>query len=68
MITEEQARQKWCPMARASCYGSPFGINRDQGGKPDVDTNCVASDCMMWRWFSLTHGYCGLAGKQGDIG
>jgi len=31
--------------------------------------NCIASDCMKWRWAKLSHkgfqmGYCGLAGRD----
>jgi len=49
------------------CYnaGQEVGSwNRDGG-----DCNCLASDCMLWRWEEdWTHtarkiGYCGLGGK-----
>ena len=64
-MTEEEARQKWCPMARE------YIVNND----PDRHTNmfddrneCLASECMAWRWTVkhqdiASHGYCGLAGK-----
>ena len=40
--TEEEARKKWCPMARGidhseQCYATPW-------------LPCAASNCMMWRW------------------
>jgi hypothetical protein len=60
-LTEKDAKTKWCPMHHAV---SP------------PDTNCVASNCMFWRWYRLNPqswpetdrhgndlGYCGLAGK-----
>jgi hypothetical protein len=61
-LTEECAKTKWCPMHQAV---SP------------PDTNCVASNCMFWRWARRDDepemiatdedrnpkGYCGLAGK-----
>lgn len=64
-MTEEQAKTKWCPMVKV-------GI--------DNNFNCVASDCMMWRWVSAgeyidgdrlvqqwrTEGFCGIGGKNYD--
>ena len=58
LLTEEQAREKWCPHVRylavfkgaeekIAC-GGPY--NR---GAKDSGLNmsrCIASDCMMWRW------------------
>jgi hypothetical protein len=35
---------------------------------------CLASDCMMWRWYrhdlqseTLSSGYCGIAGMKGCL-
>lgn len=80
-LTEEEARKKWCPMARVSINAEHFhGGNRFE---PISDvpnsrlagmTNCIASDCMMWRTAAPTRtaadfrqsipplGFCGLAG------
>lgn len=75
-MTEDQAKEKWCPMAIYKSFG-----NSEQ--KPShhnhrIGSSCVASDCMMWQWketltlgpgssgmvdISDTDGYCGLAGK-----
>lgn len=41
-MNEEQARELWCPAARVG-----HTINRNNGS-----VNCIASDCMMWRWQS----------------
>ena len=57
-MTEEEARAKWCPMARAQTL--VIGVDYAQagaggaGGKSeDSDKmwdkpNCLASGCMMW--------------------
>lgn len=71
LITEKQARTKWCPHARVVEVGDgelqgPF--NRYH---PNADANfsgiakCIASECMAWRQEDpdFAEGYCGLAGK-----
>ncbi|WP_454021255.1 hypothetical protein [Azospirillum sp. Marseille-Q6669] len=51
MMTEEEARTKWCPHARASDQADPpSSVNRVRTNKPDGDCLCVASGCMAWRW------------------
>ncbi len=55
MMTEEQAREKWCPHARVSASNEPalgnHAANRWENpqGLPD-GAGCIASDCMAWRW------------------
>lgn len=56
-MTEQEANKKWCPMSRP--------VTRD-----DEPQQCVASECMMWRWAEggagaggKERGHCGLAGK-----
>ena len=72
-ITEEQAREKWCPAVRITITrDGKNGTTRMSGG----GTNCIASDCMWWRWRKPyvagdghhfggqdKIGYCGMAGK-----
>lgn len=51
MATEEEAKTRWCPLARASSSndeGNGVSINRN-GNKPDVECFCIASACMAWR-------------------
>lgn len=74
LLTEQQAKSKWCPLARAeSTRGSnAIPVNRS-GNAPDVDCLCIASGCMAWRSEAVTldregHspervlGYCGAFG------
>jgi hypothetical protein len=68
-LTEEEAREKWCPV-----YGRGIGTVENEAGRTlgtyNDELNCIASECMMWRWKELEgvvafskYGYCGLAGK-----
>lgn len=76
-MTEQEAKEKWCPMARSTA-----GYVRGELIQAAVNTyeesytnpNCMVSDCMMWRWdyevdkwgdpvSNPVLGYCGLAGK-----
>ena len=68
MMTEAEAREKWCPHVRFSQWAEGIVNNRgDLNGKH----NCLASECMAWRWCNgeemWSHvtplGYCGLGGK-----
>lgn len=76
LVTEEEAKAKWCPFARENDGGfRPTTVNRGIG----ETCNCLASACMAWRrkWPGIpddatitgsptvvsAHGYCGLAGK-----
>ncbi len=69
-MTEEDAKKRWCPFARAHWSGgveSEYQGNRffaEDGVTSDPSTACLASGCMAWRWVSSGHGYCGLAGPS----
>lgn len=68
MMTEEEAKQKWCPI-----MGLAGAVMSAKGGT----RNCMGSACMMWRLVPIggsglpigfktsafSDGYCGLAGK-----
>lgn len=45
-MTEDEAKTKWCPAARI-LDGLPGGAATNREG---VNVNCVASECMWWRW------------------
>ena len=60
MLTEKEAKKKWCPMARAcSSRDEELGvtINRGAHGMSDIDCFCMGSGCMAWRSevVSLSH-------------
>ena len=59
MMTEAEAKTKWCPFVRIAGVRHPAA-------------QCIASACMAWRWTMTPEeakgnvngprGYCGLAG------
>jgi hypothetical protein len=70
-MTEDEAKQKWCPQVRFTQWNDQMLSNR---GEFSGATNCLASGCMAWRWANERglrsdgasvpiYGYCGLAGK-----
>lgn len=64
---EGNAKEKWCPFARATDNGdddqNAVSVNRGRDGIPDQWCLCMASDCMAWRWDDADDGHCGLAGN-----
>jgi hypothetical protein len=48
-MTEEEAKQKWCPMVRLLSVNDKVNFNRNYDGEIFNTTHCIASDCMMWR-------------------
>ncbi len=70
-MTEDEAKTKWCPMARVTMiqHGKKisFGSNRDisllvpaNSFDPVTDiTKCLASGCMMW----AGDGCCGFISR-----
>lgn len=66
-MTEDEAKTKWCPMARLDYDHST--INRDTEYKSEElvipkASLCIGSDCMMWAadpsGFFGDNGHCGL--------
>lgn len=69
-ITEEDAKRKWCPLAR-SIFVDNSGVPTSNaafnraGGLNNV--NCKASECMAWRWLDNNEDpACGFCGAFGD--
>jgi hypothetical protein len=57
MITEDQAKERWCPFARYAIFsrhGQSSAANRlgDDNGLHinHKSCRCIASQCMAWRW------------------
>ena len=74
-MTEDEAKTKWCPMARFLDGDDIGGANRwrvtTHDGLAHKECLCIGSDCMMWREVErvnkqssdlYTVGYCGLGG------
>ena len=72
-MTEEDAKQRWCPAARIAVAVRPSDDLDYASNRPTHDPyNCIGSACMAWRWHPATGapdpgpqhktGYCGLAG------
>jgi hypothetical protein len=71
MLTETQAKTKWCPHARigvSASQGGPASIN-DPRCEPEHRANCIASECAMWRWIPTNDTvYVGSAPVQLENG
>jgi|LSQX01.3.fsa_nt_gb hypothetical protein len=79
-MTEEEAKTKWCPMVRHT-KDNEGAFYTTNGQSSKSFQWCIASDCMMWRWYERISnnnlntkdqqekikGYCGLAGKYGGL-
>jgi hypothetical protein len=79
MLTEEEARKRWCPMVRlgydSNALATPDNRIHPKGrlaknteAQIHPGHRCIASGCMMWRWEPRGYmpprgGYCGLAGR-----
>jgi hypothetical protein len=47
-MTEDEAKTKWCPMARS---GDSRGFNKNRNGEGGSlkSSHCIGSECMAWR-------------------
>ena len=74
ILTEEEAKTKWCPQRRDPWFDYSNGEKVYVSCNDPSECKCFASGCMMWRW-EVTNpnyegpekyhdkGYCGLAGR-----
>lgn len=57
LLTEEQAKEKWCPMVRTGLTAG-MAVNHHVAGEGREgvhdETRCIASGCMMWRKTTIT--------------
>lgn len=64
-MTEQDAKQKWCPFVRL-VQGGRVNSNRGDGSYSEL-THCLGTGCMAWRSNGETDGgFCGLAGHPGS--
>ena len=52
MMTRTEAKKKWCPAA----LGSPKSAGVEPRGDAFFECECIADDCMMWRWCDHDEG------------
>ena len=45
-MTEQEAREKWCPMARVPIASEAYLNSTTR----EFNCFCIASDCAMWVW------------------
>lgn len=71
-MTEDEAKAKWCPLARVWDIGmdrAPVSFNRVEYGINRLEVPdsalCLGSGCMAWRWTGKETGFCGIAGSAG---
>lgn len=59
--TEEEARKCWCPFARTPFVldgqGGSIPANRYGSGDAASNAQCIASECMAWRWCNTDQPY-----------
>lgn len=55
LLTEQEARSKWCPLARSTGFLNTnqqgFGVagyNRDHPS--GMIPSCITTSCLAWRW------------------
>ena len=52
ILTEEEARKKWCPAYRSMRYVNVDGETHEADNRAyafDENPRCIASECMMWK-------------------
>lgn len=55
LMTEDEARTKWCPFTRHAYSVGNLGVtsvNRGNFLEPN-ECRCIASECMAWRWHHM---------------
>lgn len=63
VLTEKEARTKWCPFTRVKYLNSEVSFNRYKENKDShkvSGANCIASECMVWKPYNKGSGKCGL--------
>ena len=79
MYTEDEARTKWCPLARRMLTDASHALAEDPGhgigsanrvgiDAHNADPKCIASDCAAWRWLPANYDELGEVTRQGYCG
>lgn len=65
-FTEEEAKTKWCPMARVSFRAQTvcnrvyeeiqIGVHTKSQSSAVAGSLCIGSACMAWRWHGWLYG------------
>lgn len=56
-MTEDEAKTKWCPFARVYEFGNRESAITAGVGLMPINSNCIASQCMAWRWGAPPTGW-----------
>lgn len=74
MMTETEAKTKWCPFARLVLANDASKVELNQtafnrvcknDGTPlSAPVQCIASACMAWRWIESEHEYAVTDSEQ----
>lgn len=81
MLTEPEAKTKWCPMVRLTVPGSgpvnrvwqrfkawADGQDKDYIQDQEDNCKCIASECAMWRWVTqIQHGTGASLNREGAL-
>jgi len=64
LYTQEEAKRKWCPMAR-NVYREEISsdtlLSVGHNDKTDQNSYCIGSGCIMWHLFRTSDkGWCGF--------
>jgi len=64
-MTEDEAKTKWCPMAREYVINATAAdVGQSETNMPYGDITCIASECMAWQWIVTPEE----AEKRGRVG
>lgn len=73
MMTEDEAKTKWCPMVRITAFidgdNCAWSVNnRGQwiAEEERIPRECLSSECALWKQskYGTENGCCGLSSEQ----
>jgi hypothetical protein len=63
--SEPASFNRYGKLQRNPNHRSPDRLINEDDTNPDC-CRCIASQCMMWQWFTASEGCCGLVSKLGS--